>query len=304
MTDQKPSWYILGAGAMGCLWAAYWRLSDFPITLITPTPRSSSFLELARRTSTNREETQRIKIRTITLEELAQSSLRIDHLLVATKAQHTRDAITKIKGNIAPQATVLILQNGMGSKELPQLLPSQYLVTAITTDGAYRTDKLSVVHAGKGHTHIGADPHFLNLLPSDYLELSSCTNIDFRQWEKLTLNCAINGLTVIHHCKNGELLKIPQARKQLAAVCQEIATITDALGLSFVVNGLIEQVENTLKNTSDNYSSMYQDINNGRTTEIDYINGYLVAEANKLGISCPVNQAIINDIKQRERMAK
>lgn len=301
MTDTKPRWYILGAGAIGCLWAAYWRLSGFQVTLITPTARSRSYIDLTGPVDDDRQHIAPIEVDSLTVAELTRSESLIKHLLVTTKAHQTYDAIDKIKSKVAKNAKVLILQNGMAGNEIPKLLPHQHLITGITTDGAYRSDELSVNHAGRGTTYVGCEESFLKLLPSAYLQIVSCQDIEIRQWRKLAINCAINGLTVIYNCRNGDLLTNPAAHKQLVAVCREIETVAAALGPSHSLHNFFIQVEETLQNTRDNYSSMHQDIANGRKTEIDYINQYLLTLANRLHIDCPINRAIISAVKKSEK---
>ena len=303
MSDHR--WYILGAGAIGCLWAAYWRQAGIDVVLITPTARTTSTLELS-----NWQGKKQFDIQAVTIDELITSDTPIDKLLVSTKAQHTIAAIAAIKNNINRQATVLVLQNGMAVKKLPELLPTQTLVTGITTDGAYRTDPLSVIHAGRGETFIGCDrppsPVFLSTLlhdlPSQFLTIKACNDIEIRQWQKLGINCAINGLTVIYQCRNGELLDNPAAMQRIQAVCAEILAVTKSLGLSEHLTDLPAQVVQTLRATAENYSSMYQDIAKGQSTEIDCINGYLCELADELSIRCEENKRITKTVKQREQL--
>lgn len=292
--DHNNPWYILGAGAMGCLWAAYLTLAGFPAVLITRTKRNGSNIQL-----TKNGHSQSITVKQITVSEVQQSALNIKQLLVTTKAQQTLPALTDIKPNIDKQATLLILQNGMASKDIAKLLPSQQLITGITTDGAYRTSELTVVHAGEGETLIG-DRHIIQYLPKQFLSIKYCDDIDSRQWQKLAINCAINGLTVIYQCRNGELLDNEKAMARIQLLCDEITTVMQALAID-IQNPLFEQTVHTLNITANNFSSMYQDCKQQQTTEIDFINGYLCNEAKRLNISCPENQRILASIKQIEQ---
>jgi 2-dehydropantoate 2-reductase len=295
ITSNDP-WYVLGAGAMGCLWAAYLTLAGFPVILITRTQRHGAAITLSKNN-----QSEAVAIQKITISELNQSSINIKHLLVTTKAQQTLDALTDIQSHIDTDATLLILQNGMASKEIATLLTTQQLIKGITTDGAYRSDELSVVHAGVGETLIG-DGCIINCLPEQYLTIKHCDDIDNKQWQKLAINCAINGLTVIYQCRNGELLNNPEAMARIKTLCDEITTVMQALNIPLENSDrLFEQTVHTLTITADNYSSMYQDSQQQQTTEIDYINGYLCNEAKRLNISCPENQRVLAAIKTIEQ---
>ena len=292
--NRDNPWYILGAGAMGCLWAGYLTLAGFPVVLITRTKRNGTAINLSKGSHS-----ETIAIQQITVRELEQSTINIKHLLVTTKAQQTNDALSDIKPHIDNHATLLILQNGMASKNIASLLPTQQLIIGITTDGAYRTDELSIVHAGVGETLIG-DNSIVQCLPEKYLAIKFCEDIDTRQWQKLAINCAINGLTVIYHCRNGELLNNKEAMIRIKLLCDEITAVMQALVIKSQ-DSLFEKTIHTLTITANNYSSMYQDCQQKQATEIDYLNGYLCSEAKRLRISCPENQRVLAAIKTIEQ---
>lgn len=301
MTSSTPTtisrehpWYILGAGAMGCLWAAYLTLAGFPVVLITRTQRNGTAINLSKDSHL-----ETVAIEQVTIDELKRSTITIKHLLVTTKAQQTIAALSDIKPHIDHHATLLMLQNGMASKTIATLLPTQQLITGITTDGAYRTDELSVVHAGAGQTLVG-DNAIIQYLPRQYLTIAFCQDIETKQWQKLAVNCAINALTVIYQCRNGELLDNKEAMIRIKLLCDEITAVMQALAVD-IEHSLFQQTVDTLTVTANNYSSMYQDCQQKKTTEIDFINGYICSEAKRLTISCPENQRVLAAIKTIEQ---
>lgn len=296
--SSSHHWYILGAGAIGSLWACYLTQAGFAVTLITRQSRPQQPLRLI---SDDCE--QLFEVAAFGLDAVPEPAPTIRHLLVTTKAQHTRAAVAAIKPLLADDAVVLLLQNGMTTEPLAAQLPSQRIITAITSDGAYRSDEHTVVHAGRGDTWIGCEPAFLAELPSAFLQLHPCDDIETRQWLKLAVNCAINGLTVIHHCRNGELLNIADAMQTIAGLCNEIQQLAARLRIDVAHRDLQALVIKTLQDTALNYSSMYQDIAHGRSTEIDFLNGYICALAAANEINCPLNQAIVEQVKAAERAA-
>ena len=121
-----------------------------------------------------------------------------------------------------------------------------------------------------------------------------------RQWRKLAINCAVNGLTVIYQCRNGVLLEHGAARARMTLLCEEIKQLGTALGYGAWVADLRLHTESVLRATAANYNSMYQDIEHRRRTEIDYLNGYLLQQAQGLGIECPENEKLYEEVKRRE----
>ncbi|WP_101757547.1 ketopantoate reductase family protein [Oceanicoccus sp. KOV_DT_Chl] len=292
-------WYILGAGAIGCLWAAYWRKSGMRVVLISQHPRPELPLTL-----TINETAEQYSVPVLTPQQLIEKKIQIDQLLISCKAQQTLEAYHSIQSCISDDATVILLQNGMPSQQFITEMAQKKLWIGITTDGAYRTDSMSVVHAGKGQTYIGqysannSSENILSLLPQVGLTISNCHNIIQRQWQKFAINCAINGLTAIYQCRNGGLLEHPEAIQRMQTVCAELTQLGHALTLSQQsAEDLYEEVVTTLQLTAANYSSMYQDVKQQRATEIDYLNGYVCEQAQQLNIEHPENLRILLAIK-------
>ena len=299
-------WHILGAGALGCLWAAYLRQAGHGVELLLKDDAAlSRYREVEAVTLISGDHREKLS---------AAASLNgrggagINRLLITTKAHQTVPAMRTAAGRLADGCRLLLVQNGMGvAEQLAADYPQYELYCAVTTDGAYCPEAFTVVHAGRGNTFIGGyqnqyDPEsLLAQLPADSLNIKACGDIERRQWQKLAINCAVNGLTVVFHCRNGELLEKEDARRRLAALCDEIARLGAVLGFPEWAETLYASTESVIRMTAANYSSMYQDINNRRMTEIDYINGYLIEQAQRHGIACPENEALYREIKQKER---
>ena len=117
-------------------------------------------------------------------------------------------------------------------------------------------------------------------------------------WEKLAVNCAINPLTAVHDCRNGELLSRPELAREVDALCNEIARVSEAAEFAPIAAGLRARVEEVIRNTASNHSSMLQDCRAGRTTEINYITGQLLRVADLHGIAAPRNRSLLEQVKR------
>jgi ketopantoate reductase len=94
---------------------------------------------------------------------------------------------------------------------------------------------------------------------------------------KLCINCVINPLTAINNFKNGMVLDI--CSDDAKAICGEVLKVT---GMNIDV--LWEEVKRVVDVTRTNWSSMWQDIEKGRKTEIRELNGWVVDKAKELGL--------------------
>ena len=295
-------WHILGAGAIGSLWAAYWAKDNTPTTAIARSQSSQKQLFLQNNT----------ELFEFSLEQLNASELPalITHLVITTKAQQTEQALASIASHLSDDAIIIVLQNGLAVSTLKSL-PKQILIAATTTDGAH-FHGTQLNHVGHGITYLGQWPsntealslnqqnELLASLPKG-LDIRFCENIEERLWQKLAINCAINALGVKYNCTNGELISNPSIYEELKALCTEISQISKALKLGPWFDNILEHTVEVAELTKDNINSTLQDINAKRKSEISALNGYLVQCAQQQNIDTPINKALVNLVLEKEQ---
>jgi len=91
---------------------------------------------------------------------------------------------------------------------------------------------------------------------------------------------------------NGELLQRPEARELLGLAACEAAAVGLAQGLRLPFDDPIAAAEDVARRTAANHSSMYQDVQRGRPTEIDAICGAVVQAGQRVGVATPVNRTL------------
>jgi len=110
-------------------------------------------------------------------------------------------------------------------------------------------------------------------------------------WDKLLVNVGINAITALTGIRNGQLLDLDVTGDLCRAAVQEAAAVARARGID-VRGDAAEHVLQVARATAANRSSMGQDVDRGRQTEIDVINGVIVREARKAGLEAPVNRTL------------
>lgn len=214
----------------------------------------------------------------------------IDWLVVCTKAQATLAALQSWQQHLPQVAHILLLQNGMGQQQQvanwlkDQDLPCT-LWAGMSTEGAYQQQD-KVVYAGAGKNLIGLWPQgnsTQTLLPQTQFS----PNIEHHLRNKLAINAVINPLTAKLKCLNGELVSNPSFNLLLQQLCQEVAGLYQALEWP-LEPPLLQYAEQVAQATAQNRSSTLQDILAQRETELPYINGFLLEQANKIGYSMPL----------------
>lgn len=286
------SWHVLGAGSLGSLWAVRLLRAGVPVQLILRTPqRLAAYRQAGGLTLVEGGHSQLYAVAASDLDD----SAPIARLLLACKAYDAAEAIVAVAHRLAPGAEVILLQNGLGSQdEVAAQLPACRCLPASSTEGAFRDGDWRVVFAGQGHTWLGdpldaTPPAWLDDLQRSQIPHTWSPGILARLWRKLALNCAINPLTVLYGCRNGELAA---HREEVEALCEELVALLSACGQSEAAQGLHHEVWRVIEATAANYSSMYQDVAAGRRTEISYLLGYACAAAEGAGLPMVHLQAV------------
>jgi 2-dehydropantoate 2-reductase len=292
-------WHILGAGAIGGLWAFRLHAGGHAVSLIERSPSSVSLVQLV--LSANGRETRH----TFPLQS-PDNPDSPSPLLVTTKAGDTAAALSPLLATLKPGDIVLLLQNGMGVDEwLRQLRPDLLILTGITTDGVYRTDRHHLVLAGEGRTLLGGEaPEEYAIAQQVAQQWLNCgtaveavPDIRLHRWQKLAVNCAINPLTALYRCRNGELEHHADAISTMRTLCAEVAAVMQAEGIPTSAEALFASASQIARQTAANTSSMLADVMAGRKTEIDFMNGHVENVAMRYGIPVPTNHTLIQAIR-------
>jgi 2-dehydropantoate 2-reductase len=294
-------WHIIGAGSIVCLWTAQFLKQglapEFVLRESRYNAQDSSQQKLTITNLDGTEETYPVK--TTTAKRVESS---IQHLLVCTKAQDALSAIQSIAHKMADNGQIVLMQNGMGSQQdIVRKFPALNIWAATTTEGAWMKDGFHVCHAGSGKTWVGPLSHSCNRQPIESLfqlppSIHFADQIEHKLWEKLAINCAINGLTALYDCRNGELLENQHRKHRLTAIANEVAAVRKAAGIP-EERSLTESAYEVCKGTANNHSSTCMDARHGRKTELPYINGYLIQKAQELEIPVPENRKLLTDLK-------
>jgi 2-dehydropantoate 2-reductase len=292
-------WHILGAGAIGTLLATQLEEAGRDVCLLH---RSSASADAAPQLLKRRANGA---VSTHSLPRLGAAAARNIHgLIITTKAADVLPALLQVIKQLAADAPVILVHNGLGVYEqVISHYPAALVYCAITTEGAYLDSHGALIHAGHGDTRVGQPDR---LLPAPELTDLLAPNgvwiwdqhIQLSLWRKLMINCAINPLTAIHQCRNGELLDNPQWREETLALIAELATVSAAAGFTTVAATLESAVTEVIRATAANTSSMRQDIAQGRVTEIDAITGYCCRRARQLNIATPLNVQLLQQVQR------
>lgn len=219
---------------------------------------------------------------------------KADVTLVMVKSYQTEEATLQLPGHLRPSGIVLTLQNGLGNAEiLASVLGEEKVAAGTCTYGAHRLGPGRIAWGGDGLIRLGPWKKGVDLaFAAALLEKSGLqTRLEedprIALWEKVILNAAVNTVSALTRLENGEMLVNPDTLGLIDGIVGEGVEAARLSGLELENESMRGLVMSVLEKTSKNRTSMLQDVENGRRTEIDAIVGTLVEAGRKNGISLP-----------------
>jgi 2-dehydropantoate 2-reductase len=298
---------IVGPGALGSRFGAALAQSGQDVRLLG---RPSAHLE-AIRTEGLRLERRDGSIEQVTIEASADPAVVAGATLfiVLVKTPDTVAAMRAIQPGIAPGVIILTLQNGLGNVErIRAILGGGPLVLqGVTSQAAMRLAPGVVAHTGEGPTLIGyqrsgekaAAEEIARIFAAAGIPAAATPDIDRAVWQKVAVNAAINGLTALGGFVNGTIAGDARLLEVAEGVAEEAAAVARARGIE--VGGMRRPVLDTCLATAENRSSMLQDLDAGRHTEVDAIHGAILNAAREAGIVVPAVELLDALIRAKSR---
>jgi 2-dehydropantoate 2-reductase len=287
---------ILGAGAIGSVYGA--KLSTaHDVTLVTRPAHADEINTHGLRVTGVEDAIYRVRAVT-QIDDLATDAL----VVLTTKVSDTEAAVRPIARLVAPETTILCVQNGLYSENLVKAIVADrcLVLRAITHFGAiFRTPGVVELKVSAS-TRIEQSPRsaaIADAFTRCSLDGQVTDRIKDEMWQKLVVNCVINPINAITRAEVGAIAdeRLRPLKQLIVDECRRVAA-RDGVELAA---DFVDRIDRQYA-PSRNLSSMQQDLLKGRRTEIDFLNGGVVSLGAHYGIACPVNQALTMIIKAME----
>lgn len=306
-SDGKGSIAILGCGAMGCVYAAFFARAGHEVWVVDVWPEHISKM---------REEGLRLQGPTGDFTVRVNATLsaydvpRSDLVIIATKMRDLESA-----AQLAPKLTkedgvILSIQNGLGAAErlLKHVDAGRGMLGIASNFGACMRGPGHAEHKSMNRIILGE----LGEKATERLQKVACiwssvgfnveaaSDIQQKIWEKLICNVFVGGTCAITDFKVGEMVDNPFAKQVAVACAKEAYEVGKSKGIKFGFEDLEEFVDKFASTVRDTYPSMAQDHRKRQTSEVDVINGAIPPEAAKQGLAAPVNDTVASLLRARE----
>ena len=305
---------VLGAGAVGCYFGARLSQHGTAVTLIA----RQAHAEAIARDGLIIKGVDRTDVVPIPVATDVSAIGSADVVLVTVKSVDTGASAALIAAQVSPGSLVVSLQNGVDNAwRLREGMPNA-VVPAVVYVSTEMSGPGIVRHNGGGRIVVGAP------LASDGQQALANTQLDgliaqFQAagvpcvrsadirvdlWTKLATNCAYNAISATTGARYGVIASQEEARQVMAAATDELVAVAQAEGVALdaaVAHAAVWKIAEVMPGA---LSSTAQDVQAGRRTEIDGLNGYVVRRGLALGVATPVNHTLMSLVKILEQSAR
>ena len=306
---NTPRVAVVGAGAVGGYFGAMLARAGAPVTLIGRSRhvdvwrRNGLFLQSANFQGT-------IPVQTSTELDAARDA---DLVLFAVKAVDTEETARQLAHHLRAGALVISLQNGVENVPLMRAAAALDPVAAVVYVASAMPTPGRVKHGGRGDLLIGDLPgrrggrrDAVLTRVSAWFEAAGVpcrvsADIEVDLWAKLITNVALNAISAVVHATYGEAVASAESREVIRLLVNECVAVAFASGFALPAVDYVQLVWEFAEKVGAVYASTSQDLERGKRTEIDALNGFVVRRGAELGVPTPVNQTLLALVKLRER---
>jgi len=331
---------IVGAGAVGGYAGAHMVQAGEDVTFIDPWPEHIEHMRKHGLRVTHARDVAEfsVPVRALHLTDAQQLAKEtpVDIAFVCMKSYDTAWATTLIQQYLAPDGYVVSLQNGMNEETIAGIVGWGKTLGCIASSITVNLPEPGHIHrgAGKGgaaHTVFRAGEVHGRITQRaeeicrlvGYADSAKVTgNLWGERWSKLVANAMGNGLSACTGLPGGEMLQSEPIRRFSTRLGSEAIRVGQAHG--YQLEEILHLPPETIaragegdetatrvcdeqrfkdgkRTSSEQRPSMGQDMQKGRRTEIEFLNGFVVREGEKVGLSCTANAVLTDIVKRVER---
>jgi 2-dehydropantoate 2-reductase len=230
----------------------------------------------------------------------------VDLVVFCVKCYHTASAAELARPLVGPDTVVASLQNGWGNGDvLAEVYAPEQIVVGVTYNSGTVLDVGRVAHPGVGPTTMGpfagestaGAERLAAALADGGLEAGVATPVRPEIWKKLILNAATLPTAALTGMNAGQLTADADMHDLVGETAREATRVARALGYEIDEEERVSYIHGLLERAGPARGSMLQDVEAGRRTEIDVINGAVVRAADEQGVAAPLNRAFVQLVR-------
>jgi 2-dehydropantoate 2-reductase len=297
---------ILGAGAMGAYFASrFYEAAGFSTTLVARGPRGDRLRSDGLVVNGTRY--------LLPVTHPDEATAPADLIIVALKHHHLPEAIPDLQKLVGRQTTILSVMNGLDSEEfIGSVYGMDKVLYAVSVgiDAVRQGNQITYTRPGKHYFGEAVNPQISERVRRvqvafDDAGIAYETPSDMMRmlWWKFLVNVGMNQASAVMRAPYGVFVSSPEAQAVMEALMREVLTLAEASGVNLVEQDIEEWYSVLTTLSPQGKTSMLQDIEAGRKTEVEMFGGKVVELGKAHGIPTPVNETVLRIIQVLERDA-
>jgi 2-dehydropantoate 2-reductase len=294
---------IVGAGAMGSLFGGRLAAAGAEVVLLDT---AQAQIDAVNRDGLRLATDEGERVVRLTAGRAAEIAGAHDLVVIFTKGMHTDAAVASAAHLIGPETRVLTLQNGLGNVEvIARRVPRDRILFGMTN---YPADLKAPGHVA---SHGGGEVRLWSAAgrPDERLEAVrgqleaagfvciADPMVEIAVWEKVAFNAALNAMAAVTRLAVGAMGDRAAGRRLAQTVVTEALAVARARGVAVDEHRVEAAVSHAFSTHRAHLPSMLQDVLAGRPTEIETINGAVIAAARELGMAAPATETLLELIR-------
>ena len=285
---------LLGAGAIGVLPAA--------LLVKDPSIKLSVAADAQRAARYRREgiflNDEKLPFDYVSPEELTAADL----VLVATKMPSLAEALENVAPAVTEKTVFLPLLNGISAYDvIKSRFPQNPVLKGFHLGHASVRIGNRITHDGVGTIYCGGEKSALDfavdVLKSAGVDVEAPEEFEVAMWQKFILNVGINQTQAFYRADYGQVQRSPEMLRFAWDLMEEAVAVGRACGVALGDEVIESAMMVICKMPSTVKTSMLQDVENGRTTEVDAFAGMVCRLAEKFNIDVPKNRLVLEKVR-------
>lgn len=316
---------IYGAGSLGTILGAFINKAGVPIELIN---RNKAHIEALKANGAHVTGTMDF-IQPVTAYTPDEMTGEYDIIFLMTKQQNNKEVVEKLKNYLAPDGVLVTFQNGLPEMQIAEILGEEHVLGCTVAWGATMqgpgvcelTSEPDALSFSLGSISEKRSVHFDKV--KELLEMMGTVDVEENfigtRWSKLLINASFSGMSAVLGCTFGEAAKPRDSRRIVQALIKECIDVCATGGIRIEpVQGKdivkLLDYKNPVKKAISFFiipiaiskhaklkASMLQDLEKGKLTEVDAINGSVSDYGRKVGCPTPMNDKVVEIIHNIEQ---
>jgi len=224
-----------------------------------------------------------------------------DIVILTCKMTDIEMMLKSVTAHLGENVLLVTLQNGVEAPDMAAAaFPENTIVAGTAFIGARIEEPGTVIHSAAGGIRLGlwqrgtGEEHFRPLIRAFMkadVPIREEMDVRLMLWRKLLWNCGFNAITAITHCYARDVAAGGGTLEIIREAMEETVAIARAEGVGIGDEDVNKHIKATLA-MGPVKTSMWQDIERKKQTEVDYINGFVTRKAEKMGLNAPVNRML------------